>query len=477
MANLAERLSAACARFADRIALIDGDEEITYRTLAAIAGEVADKLFHAGIQADEPVHLAVSNCARDLAGFFGIWLAGGVAVPVHRSSVARTAAALAERTGARLLVNMRPELEAPAALAVDSPVARRGTPPPRPRPMLAGAALIDVTSGSTGEPKGVVLAHDRFARKLDMIDAEIRFAESERTLLVLQLTFVFGQWVSLLTLLRGGTLHLHTKFDAATVFRVLTQTPITRIAVVPTMLRALLPLIEGGRDTPYRGGVMAGGEPLPAPLGRRLRALWPDLQLGDIYGLTETGSCDFFVRPADYAAAAGSIGRPGAGIEFRLDPENGELQIKTPTAMRGYLDAPGATAAAFADGWIRTGDLARVRAEGRLELVGRIKDLILRAGNKISPLELERVFAEHADVTAVLAAGHVDPGKGEAIHLFVVARDGAKVDEARLLAWARERLDRYKLPDRIHFGRDLPIGRTGKADRQALRDLIASGRL
>jgi long-chain acyl-CoA synthetase len=223
--------------------------------------------------------------------------------------------------------------------------------------------------------------------------------------------------------------------------------------------------------------MMAGGEPLPAFLGRRLCALWPALQLGDIYGLTETGSCDFFVRPAEYSAAAGSIGKPAAGIEFRLDPVEGELQIKTPTVMRGYLDALEATAAAFADGWLRTGDLARMRSDGRVELIGRSKDLMLRAGNKISPLELERVFAEHDDVTGALAAGHADPGKGEAVHLFVVPRDGAVVDEAGLLAWARERLDRYKLPDRIHFGRELPVGHTGKADRQALRDLITSGRL
>ncbi|MGH6929234.1 MAG: class I adenylate-forming enzyme family protein, partial [Dongiaceae bacterium] len=320
-------------------------------------------------------------------------------------------------------------------------------------------------------------AHDRFARKLDMIDAEVHFAETEQMLLVLQLTFVFSQWVSLLTLLRGSTLHLRGRFDAATVLHLLTGTPITRVAVVPTMLRALLPLIESGRDPPYRGVVMAGGEPLPAPLGRRLCALWPELQLGDIYGLTETGSCDFFVPPAEYAAAGGSIGRPGAGVEFRLDPMDSELQIKTPTIMRGYLDAPEATAASFVDGWLRTGDLARMRSDGRVELVGRSKDLILRAGNKISPLEIERVFAEHADVTGALAAGHSDPGKGEAVHLFVVPRDGAAIDEARLLDWARERLDRYKLPDRIHFGRELPVGPTGKADRQALRDLIASGRL
>src|SRR5262249_54019537 len=155
-------------------------------------------------------------------------------------------------------------------------------------------------------------------------------------------------------------------------------------------------------------------------------------------------------------------------------PGEGELQIKTPTPMRGYLDAPDLTAAAFDDGWLRTGDLARLRPDGRVELVGRAKDLILRAGNKIAPLELERVLAEHPDVVAVLATGAPDPLKGEQVHLFVVPRDGAGLDQARLLDWARERLDRHKLPDRIHFGRELPVGATGKADRRALRALVVS---
>jgi malonyl-CoA/methylmalonyl-CoA synthetase len=252
--------------------------------------------------------------------------------------------------------------------------------------------------------------------------------------------------------------------------------PVARVALVPTMLRAMLPVAEVRADA-YRGAIMTGGEPLPAALGRRYRALWPEAALGDIYGLTETGSCDFFLPGAEYDEAAGSIGRPGAGIEFRLSPGESELQIRSPTAMQGYLDAPALTAAAFDDGWFRTGDLARSRGDGRLELVGRAKDLIIRAGNKVSPLELERVFAEHPDVAGALAAGAPDAIKGEAIHLLVVPREGARLDQARLIDWARERLDRFKLPDRIHFAAELPLGRSGKADRATLRKLIQEDRL
>ncbi|MGH6881637.1 MAG: class I adenylate-forming enzyme family protein [Hypericibacter sp.] len=470
-ANLGERLIEACGRSGIAPALVGADETIDYRSFANSAGETAESLRKARIEADEPVLLAVSNRVRDLAGLCGIWLAGGVAVPVHRTSLEATVAALARRTGARLLVNMHPDRAVPASLAADTPVTSRGVPPP-PRPLLAGAAYILFTSGSTGEPKGVVLAHDRFSRKLDMIDAALAFVAGERTLLPLQLTFIFGHWVSLLILLRGGTLELCEKFEAPVALEHLAGTRVRRVALVPTMLRALLPVAEARAGARYSGAIMVGGEPLPAALGRRYRALWPAAALGDIYGLTETGSCDFFLPPEEYDEAAGSIGRPGPGIEFRLSPGDGELQIRTPTAMRGYLDAPEPTAAAFDEGWFRTGDLARSRADGRVELVGRAKDLIFRGGNKISPLELERVFAEHPEVAGALAVGAPDALKGEALHLLIVPREGARLDQARLIDWARERLERFKLPDHIHFAAELPLGRSGKADRATLRQLI-----
>ena len=475
MSNLGDLVSEACARHRARTALVDDGESLSYGALLTGADAIARALRSQGASDDEPVLVAVSNRARDLAGLLGVWRAGAVAIPVHRASVDASAAALAERTGARLAVNTRADLPAPAALHGAAPVAQLDRPAPAHRPLLDRAALVVFTSGSTGAPKGVVLAHERYAAKLEMIDRVVRYGERERVLLVLQLTFSYGQWVALLTLLRGGTVYLHERFRADAVLGALARNAITRTAIVPTMARALVQRAAESEAPPFAGFVQCGGETLPASLGHALRRTWPDAALWDGYGLTETNTCDFVVPADEYDEGAGSIGRPTPGVAYRITQPEGELQIRTPTIMRGYLDDPVQTAAAFADGWFRTGDLAQVRPDGRVALIGRAKEIINRAGNKVSPLEVEAVFLDHPDVREALAAGARDEERGEAIHLCVVPRPGAEPDLDGLRDWARARLDRFKLPDHLHLRTALPLGSTGKADRRALRRMVEAG--
>jgi acyl-CoA synthetase (AMP-forming)/AMP-acid ligase II len=140
--------------------------------------------------------------------------------------------------------------------------------------------------------------------------------------------------------------------------------------------------------------------------------------------------------------------------------------------MLGYLDMPELTNEIMCDGWIRTGDIAAINKDGTVTLHGRIKDLINRGGNKVAPIEVESVFADHPAISAVLVTGVPDPRFGEAIHMLVVPKNTEAPSKQALIDWAKDLTDRFKLPDVVHYGEMLPLGPTGKADRTALRRSI-----
>ena len=250
------------------------------------------------------------------------------------------------------------------------------------------------------------------------------------------------------------------------------------LAAVPTMLRSML--ADGRIAAPALRTILAGGETLGAALGGSLRAALPQAGIYDLYGLTETGSCDFCLPPAEQIDGAGSIGRPTEQVAFRLigedgrpvpDGAQGELAIRTPFGMLGYLDDPALTSGSFNDGYFRTGDLARLRPDGRVEIVGRLKDIISRGGNKIAPAEIDALLCSHPDVAAALCAGVPDARLGEAIHAVVVPRANAALTPEALRRWAAERIERYKVPDAIYLRDALPLGSTGKVARAGVAEL------
>ncbi|MFZ1910407.1 MAG: fatty acid--CoA ligase family protein, partial [Burkholderiales bacterium] len=425
----------------------------------------------------------VSNHALDLVAFLGVWLAGGVVVPVHRNSPGPVAAQIAERTLARF------EWDALAATPLRQ---LAGDAPPR-REILHGGALVVFTSGSSGTPKGAVLSHRAFAGKLGAIQSMLGFGERERTLLVLNVTFSFGIWVALLTLLHGGRVLPSEKFVPETFLEQLRAEAITRVGVVPTMMRALIldrsaAALAQARGVLAKAGslksVMIGGESLGKGLGDTLRALYAPAELIDIYGLTETSTCDFFLMPRDAQRYAGCIGRPSPGVRFCVRADDGaataqgavgELCIASPYLMNGYLGQPELNPI-DAEGWLATGDLARERDPGVVEIAGRKKELIVRGGNKIAPQEIEFACSAHPKVAAALAVGRPDERLGQRIHALVVPRDASLTVE-ELRAFLRARLDKYKQPDVFYFARELPAGRTGKADRGRFAALLEAGEL
>lgn len=453
---------AAAVMAADGAAIHDAAGLHPMPALRAQAAGWAQALAVRGLQPAEPVIVPVSGRAPDVAAIMAVLVAGGVAVPLHRRAHPDTAAHVRAATGARFGLDAESGGDGVAAI---------GDRAPAPRPALEGAAFVTFTSGSTGVPKGVILSGDRMLAKLRALSQALAFPAGGATLVPLQLTFSFGQWVTFLTLMRGGTVHLSEGFEPATLQHRLAEANIGHFAAVPTMLRMISP--GPGPGPAVR--ILTGGEAVPPHLRRALLGWWPAAEIFSIYGLTESGTSDLILHDVAGCEVHESLGDPSPGVEVRVAPDTGELQLRTPFGMLGYLDMPAETRDAFVDGWLRTGDVVRRASDGRLVLAGRMKEIINRAGNKISPLEIEGLFAAHPAVSAAMATGVADPRLGEAVHLMVIPRQGARVTPEALRDWAAGRIERFKLPDRIHLGESLPIGRTGKADRAALRHRLEAG--
>ena len=472
--NLGTLLANAARRFSARPAF----PSLSYADFLDCAHAVREALACAALRLGEPVHVRVSNQPVDLAAYVGVWLAGGVVVPVHRTSPHAAVGQMAAKTRARF--------------EWDVTLREIGQAPPPERSVLNDAALVVFTSGSSGLPKGAVLSHRAFAGKLAAIQSLLGFAEGERTMLVLNITFSFGIWVALLTLLQGGVLLARERFSAGGFLRELADEQTNRVAVVPTMMRSLIlelaPIrLEAERRTLAGVGalrqVLIGGETLGQGLGATVRGLFAPAQLIDIYGLTETSTCDFFLMPADVERYAGCIGRPSPGVRYRIVADSGtpvapgeigELEIAGPYLMSGYLDQP--TLQPIREGWLATGDLVREREAGVLEIAGRKKELIYRGGNKIAPQEIEFACSAHPKVAAALAVGRPDARLGERIHTLIVPR-ARDLSPAELRTFLRERLEKWKQPDVLYFATELPAGRTGKADRGRFAAMLAEGKL
>jgi long-chain acyl-CoA synthetase len=431
--------------------------------LLAIADRAGRALTGRNIAPNEPVHVSIGNRASDLGALLGVWQAGAVVVPVHASAAPSTIERVQRISRARFSID-GDRLDVLGHLA------------PPDRALLRDAALVIFTSGSTGEPKGTVIGHRRLADKLAVLDRLLEIRSNDVVLSPLQLTFIFGLWVSLLTLIKGARLVFVPKLTSDAIGRGLAES--TVLTGVPSMFRALL--ADGAVTAPNLRLILTGGEVLAPGLAHAMKRL-ASAAIHDLYGLTETGSCDFCLGPADQPHGFGTIGHPTDRVMFRLARdgcgvtagETGELQIRTPFGMLGYLDNPELTDASFDGDYFRTGDLARITVGGYVELVGRSKDIISRGGIKIAPLEIDNLLGEHPGVAAALCAGVPDERLGEVIHAVIVPRAGAHLDAVELRDWLLTRTEHFKVPDVFHFRDVLPSGSSGKADRRAVAQLAA----
>jgi fatty-acyl-CoA synthase len=329
--------------------------------------------------------------------------------------------------------------------------------------------LLVYTSGTTGEPKGALHTQAAMVANIDAaIDAQGLDA-CTRTLAVLPLFHVGGLCIQVLpTLVAGGVVRLHPRFEADAWFDdVQTWRPTTSL-LVPAVMRTLVEHPRwSGADLSSLAFVNSGSSIVPRALIDAFHAR--GVPVAQVYGATETGPVTLVLRPGEAMAHVGSVGRAARGVQVRL--VDGEVQVRADNLARGYHRRPGD--AAFAGGWFRSGDLAVCDAQGFHTIVGRSKDLIISGGENVHPDEIEQIALADPAVAEAAVVGVADARWGEVPVLAVVARPGMSVDEARLRAAFDARLARFKHPRRIVVRDALPktaLGKVRKADlAQALQ--------
>ncbi len=408
------------------------------------------------METGDRVLLLLPSSPTFVALVWGAWRLGAVVVPVEPSSSHRERVFFADHAGARLVIETEPPL----------PTAGHAT-----TGLHDERALLLYTSGTTGDPKGVVLTHDNVLASVDDTVTAFGFGPATRLLCVLNLTHGHGLIVGLLApLLAGGTVVLEDRFDAFSVARFwpdCREHAVTCFSSVPSILRTLLRLTGPEDRAPSVQFGLCASAALSETFQRDFERTF-GLLLANNYGMTETATWITRSGLARAERRPGAVGRPtGCTLRIQGPDEVGEVLVQGSQVSPGYHDNPDATARTFRDGWLHTGDLGRLDEDGFLYLVGRAKEVISRGADKVYPAELEEVLLAHPAVVIAAAVGAPSKHYSEEPVAFVVLEGSATPAELR--AWCRERLTPYKVPRAVHVETVLPRGRTGKLDKRALR--------
>jgi len=465
MPGFAHRLDAAARRHAGRVVLRRDDAALTWAALDARARATARLIAGLGGRPGGRLALALDDPLDTAIGLIAGFKAGLAVAPLNPRLAPGDRTAILDELGQALLLDR---------------VAEEGDEGDFETVELdpEAAAIILFTSGSTGRPKGVELSHRAVDAGMDIwIDSALMLRPDDVVIASLPLAHSFGLFGGLLSaLLIGAESVLVPRFSPEAVVEAIARHRATVFPGVATMFRRLLDsgLLDPARTGTLRCGV-SGAAPCPWELALEWRgATGTPIARG--YGMSELFR-PIAWSPADLDQAPDSIGRALAGVEIKvvdeagraLGPgETGELLIRTPAALTGYLNRPDETAEVLRDGWFLTGDLATIDSDGLVRIVGRKKEIILRGGYTIAAGEIESVLAAHPDVAEAAVIGVPDRELGEDICAYVALRPGAAASADALVAYGRAHLSSHKYPRIVRLIDELPRGPTGKVDKSRL---------
>lgn len=514
MSSVPARVAEIVRRHPERVAIVGDDRRIAYAAFWDEAQRFARALRARGLRAGDRVAILLPNRIEAAVACYGCWLAGGIAAPLNAQARSRDFQTWLLHCDARHVVHEHSHTDAVEAIAAidgsgDRPPLQRW-PVSAEHPLCAPAndddaprpagiardprspetispdgiapddiAVILYTSGTTGAPKGVSLTHGNLLANAEAVIRYLQLEAQDSVLSILAFYYAYGASVLHTHLLSGACVVLaqnllfpHLLMDT------IARERITGFSGVPSTYALLLERVKlSDYDlSSLRYLTQAGGAMSPT-LTRRLRSALPHARLFVMYGQTEATSRLTWLPPERLDEKLGSAGIPVDGVTLKIVREDGadagtgelgEVHVRGANVMRGYWNNPEASAAVLQDGWLRTGDIGHLDADGYLWLTGRRSDMIKTGAHRVHPNDIEDVIAELPGVTEAAVVGIDDGVLGQVIKAFVVAPGLPPRSENLVKAHCRERLASYKIPREIQFVATLPRTASGKLRRAAL---------
>jgi HIP---CoA ligase len=489
---------ATVERFGDRPAVVDGDKQLTYAELDEEARRFGAALVAAGVEPGDRVSIWAPNSAEWIVAVLGLWSAGATLVPVNTRFKGPEAADILGRAGVKALVTVTDFLGADYVSMLDGtdlPALQTtvviGTPSwdhfigaangaDRVELDRRAAAVNDddvadilFTSGTTGRPKGVVQTHRSTLQVATDWVAMTGLGADDRYLMVNPYFHMFGLKAGILaSVAAAATMLPEPVFDVDRALERVAAERVTVLPGAPTLYQSILDHPEReARDLHTLRVAVTGAADIPVELIRRIMNELPFETVIAGYGLTEGGTATATQPDDPPEAIATTVGKPRPGFELRI--VDSEIVLRSGSLMSHYLDDPEGTAAVLSDdGWLRTGDLGVIDDDGRLRIVGRMKDMFIVGGFNAYPAEIENALLRHPDIQQVAVIGIPDDRLGEVGMAFAVLRPGSTVSGDEVMAWSRDQMANYKVPRRVEFVDQLPLNATGKIVKDDLRKLV-----
>jgi long-chain acyl-CoA synthetase len=501
--SITDLLRSASSLHARSVALICRERRWTYAELDRLTDRLAAALSARGLGSGDRLAFLLPNSPELVFTALACCKLGAVAVPLNTRLTGAELGFILEHCAARLCIadtELYPALQAATAPGVEGYIVVGATAPGSAEPFdslldeshgiidwppLHGGfpTTIIYTSGTTARPKGVTHTQASLGNTARHFIESAGLTDHDVVLGMLSMSHIFGLTLQLLSpLAAGATVVISPNVDPATVLELIVRHRVTHLYGLPVMFDSLSRHpTAGSADTGSLRYCLAGGDAVTPALSDRMRDTF-GIDLYEGCGMTEVIPYALN-RPAS-ENRVGSIGRASLGMELRLIDENGqeptageagEILVRSNALMAGYWNNPEATAAAMLDGWFRTGDLGYRDQDGYYWFVGRSKEIIVRGGSKISPLEVEDVLSLHPSVGEVAVVGAPDPVLGERVVAFVSLKSDTSVTAEELKEFASGQLAPYKTPEAFMFVPALPRGTTGKVQRKTLKEWAARG--